>query len=147
MAARASATGWWIGLIARGTRGLVVADPKVGKSLLFLDLVICLATNQSFLGAKPYGRPVRCAVISREDGPDLLYFRLKALGLGRELSWPQIDPYISVNTWEQTSRFHIDNEDDVIEMAEWLKAENIEFTVIDVSEQTARRSQEGEQHR
>jgi hypothetical protein len=66
--------GDWLveGLIERGTRGLVVAPPKTGKSLLFLEMVLCLSTRQSFLGAKPYHRAVKCAVISREDGPRMV---------------------------------------------------------------------------
>ena len=122
------------GFIARGTRGLVTAAPKVGKSLLFLDLVTALATNQSFLGSKPYGKPVKCAIISREDGPSEVYFRLKALGKARGLSWSDIDPYVSVNTRAQSSQFNIDNQRDLEEMAKWLKADGAEFAVLDVLE-------------
>ena len=130
----ATAGGDWLvdGLIARGKRGLVVAAPKVGKSLLFLDLVTCLATNQSFLGSRPYGKTVKCAVISREDGPDLVHSRLQALGRGRGLSWEEIDRNVSVNTREQTARFNIDSQKDLVEMAEWLKADGTEFAVFDV---------------
>lgn len=120
------------GLIARGKRGLVVAPPKTGKSLLFCDLALCLATNQSFLGGKPYGRPVKCALISREDGPDELYFRLQALGAARGLDWSDIDRNLSVNTEKQSSQFRIDNPQHLSEMAEWLKADGAEFCIIDV---------------
>jgi hypothetical protein len=82
--------GDWLveGLIERGTRGLVVAPPKTGKSLLFLELVLCLSTRQSFLGAKPYHRAVKCAVICREDGPRMVYRRLKQLAAARNLGRP-----------------------------------------------------------
>ncbi len=126
--------GDWLvdGLIERGTRGLVVAPPKTGKSLLFLDMVLCLATGQRFLGARPYSRPVRCAVISREDGPSIVHRRLQQLAAGHGLSALDVDANIRVNTSKQSSQFKIDHEVDLREMAEWLKAERVEFCVLDV---------------
>jgi KaiC/GvpD/RAD55 family RecA-like ATPase len=119
-------------LIQRGTRGLIVAQPKTGKSLLMLDIAISLATQGRVLGLKPYHRPVRVAIISREDGPQLLIDRIKMLATGRNLSMRDIDRNIRVNTEEQSKRFHIDNQADLDEMAQWLKAEGIEFCIIDV---------------
>jgi len=84
------------------------------------------------LGLKPYYRPVRVAVISREDGPQLLIDRIKMLATGRNLSMREIDQNIRVNTEEQSKRFHIDNQADLDEMAQWLRAEQIEFVIIDV---------------
>jgi hypothetical protein len=102
--------GDWLveGLIERGTRDLVVAPPKTGKSLLFLELVLCLSTQESFLGAKPYHRSIKCAVISREDGPRMVSRRLKQLAAARNLSASQIDRNLLVNTEEQSARFKID---------------------------------------
>lgn len=119
-------------LIQRGTRGLVVAKPKCGKSLFMLDIAISLATQGRVLGLKPYHRPVRVAVISREDGPQLLIDRIKMLAVGRNLSMHEIDKNIRVNTEEQSKRFHVDNQADLDEMAQWLKVEQIEFCIIDV---------------
>lgn len=119
-------------LIQRGTRGLVVAQPKTGKSLFMLDIAISLATQGRVLGLKPYHRPVRVAVISREDGPQLLIDRIKMLALGRGLYMQEIDQNLRVNTEEQSRRFHIDNQADLDEMAMWLRAEKIEFCIIDV---------------
>jgi KaiC/GvpD/RAD55 family RecA-like ATPase len=130
----ADAAGDWLveGLIERGTRGLVVAPPKTGKSLLFLELVLCLSTRESFLGARPYHRPIKCAVISREDGPRMVSRRLKQLAAARNLSAPQIDRNLLVNTDEQSARFKIDRATDLNEMADWLKMMGVEFCVIDV---------------
>lgn len=126
--------GDWLvpGIIERGTRGLVVAPPKCGKSLLFLDMAVALASQQGFLGAVPYSRPVKCAIISREDGPDLVWRRLSQLASGRGVYMPQIDPYIRVNTVEQSANFHVDVQADLEEMASWLRAAEIEFVVVDV---------------
>ena len=120
------------GLIARGRRGLVVSAPKVGKSLLFCDLALCLGANRGFLGGKPYGKPVRTALISREDEADELFFRLQALGADKGLTWDEIDANITVNTRLQTSRFNINNAQERVEMAEWLKADKTELAVFDV---------------
>jgi KaiC/GvpD/RAD55 family RecA-like ATPase len=129
-----NADGDWLvhGLIERGTRGLVVAPPKTGKSLMFLELVVCLAGRQSFLGARPYHRPVKCAVISREDGPRMVARRLRQLASGHGLDERELDRNLLVNTVEQSERFKIDREEDVVEMADWLRVTGIEFCVIDV---------------
>lgn len=126
--------GDWLveGLIERGTRGLVVAPPKTGKSLLFLEMVLCLATQKSFLGARPYHRPVKCAVISREDGPTIVHRRLMQLGAARSLTLYDIDRNIVVNTAKQSASFKIDRQQDLDEMADWLKMMEVEFCVIDV---------------
>lgn len=126
--------GDWLvkGFIERGTRGLVVAPPKTGKSLLFLELVLCLAAQLRFLGADAYSRPLKCAVVSREDGPAMVYRRLKQLAAGHNIGAWDIDQNILVNTIEQSSRFKIDRDEDVREMADWLKMCGIEFCVIDV---------------
>lgn len=124
---------WLIeGMIERGQRGLVVAPPKCGKSLMFLDMVVSLASMTRFLGANPYPRPVRTAVISREDGPDLVKRRLMQLAAGRDLSLEEINQFIHVNTVKQSSSFHIDSQKELEEMAQWLRAAQIEFCVLDV---------------
>lgn len=120
------------GLIERGQRGLVVAPPKVGKSLMFLDMAVSLASMTRFLGANPYPRPVKTAIISREDGPELVKRRLSQLAAGRGLTLNDINPFIVVNTVRQSSSFHIDSQKEMEEMAEWLRAAQVEFCVIDV---------------
>lgn len=126
--------GDWLvdGLIERGTRGLVVAPPKTGKSLLFLEMVLCLATGRKFLGVRPYHRPVKCAVISREDGPTIVHRRLMQLAASRDLTAGDVDRNIVVNTEKQSDRFKIDRPGDVEEMGDWLKMMGVEFCVIDV---------------
>jgi KaiC/GvpD/RAD55 family RecA-like ATPase len=120
------------GLIERGQRGLVVAPPKVGKSIMFLDMCVSLASCTRFLGADPYFRPVKSAIISREDGPELVKRRLTQLAAGRGLSLEDVNSNILVNTVKQSSSFHIDSQKELEEMAEWLKAGKVEFCVVDV---------------
>lgn len=119
-------------LIRRGTRGLVVAPPKTGKSLFFLDIALALGCQRSVLSLTPYSRPVRVGIISREDGGQLVHDRLCALARGRNIDPLEVDRNIRVNTEKQSSRFKVDIDADLKEMAVWLKAEQIEFCVIDV---------------
>ena len=120
------------GLIERGQRGLVISPPKTGKSLLFLDMCVSLASQTRFLGVEPSNHPIRTAIISREDGPELVKRRLTQLAAGRGLSLEQVNQYILVNTVKQSSSFHIDSQKELEEMAQWLKAGRVEFCVVDV---------------
>lgn len=120
------------GLIERNTRGLIAGPPKTGKSLLFLDIALSLATNTSLFGMRPYGRQVKVAVVSREDGPDMVQERLYQLARGHMLPPSALDTHMLINTRQQSSSFKIDNPKDVREMADWLKMHEVEFCVIDV---------------
>lgn len=120
------------GLIERGSKGLIVAPPKTGKSLFFIEVAICLAANIGLLGRRSYGRRVKCAIISREDGSVVVKRRVQQLAAGHNLSLADLKRFLLVNTQQLTDRFHIDRDDDLQEMAEWLKCHGIEFAVIDV---------------
>jgi len=119
-------------LIAEKSKGLVVAKPKTGKSLFFLDIAVALATNTRVLSIPSKGRRVKVGVISREDGPELVYERLDALARGRGFRIHDLKDYIKVNTDAQTSSFMIDNQQHLDEMAAWIKAEGLEYCIIDV---------------
>jgi RecA-family ATPase len=119
-------------LFWRGAKGLFVAAPKTGKSLAVLDLAICLAHERSWMGFKPYQKPVRVAVISREDGPALVRSRLVQLANGRRLELDRLDENIWINTREQATSFQIDNPSDVAKLAKTLKENEIEVVFIDV---------------
>jgi len=58
----------------------------------------------------PYYRPVKSAIISREDGPELVKRRLTQLAAGRGLSLEDVNANILVNTVKQSSSFHIDSQ-------------------------------------
>lgn len=122
------------GLIERGTKGLVVARPKTGKSLLFLEIAVCLASGKGLFGGRPYIRPVKVAVVSREDGPEIVQDRLYQLAKGHGLDPKELDRNILINTHEQASSFNIQKDDDRKKMIDWLRAGKVEFCVIDVLE-------------
>ena len=60
---------------------LIVANPKAGKSLSVLDLLLSIATGTPWLGM-PIERRMRVAYISREDHPKTTMPRFKRLVAG-----------------------------------------------------------------
>ena len=108
------------GLIPVRTRGLMVADPKVGKSPLALDLALALASGSSWLGhIVPQRR--RVAVVSREDAPDETARRLDLLSKGSAVrstyNWGQI----WMNTMDQSPEYKLDNLEQVDALIRELK--------------------------
>jgi RecA-family ATPase len=119
------------GLIPVRTRGLMVADGKVGKSPLSLDLALALASGSAWLGhVVPKRR--RVAVISREDAPQETARRLKLLSAGTaartEYNWGQI----WLNTMDQSPLFHLDNFEHVEALIKELQMEQFDLVIFDV---------------
>ncbi len=69
----------WIveGVIQKGGNGIVTGEPKAGKSLLMMDLLLAVATGTPWLGFN-VSRRVKCALISREDYPGMTQQRTRA---------------------------------------------------------------------
>ena len=121
------------GVIQIGGNGMIAAEPKTGKSLAALDLLISLATGQPWLGRK-VPRRVRTAYISREDSPVLTKVRVQALLRGKGPFYNEEDPsgWLWVNTREQLGDFDVDNDEQLTNMALDLKERGVEFAVFDV---------------
>lgn len=122
----------WIlpGIIHRGAKGLFVAQPKAGKTMVALDLAVALSSGQPWLGVAPL-RQYRVAVVSREDGPSMTQHRLQQFARGRGLDFREM-PCLFVNTFAQRANFAIDNDADLEQLVAALKAEQIEFCIVDV---------------
>ena len=120
------------GVIQVGGNGMIAAEPKTGKSLASLDLLLSLATGKPWLGCK-IPRRIRTAYISREDSPMLTKVRVQALLRGKGLDSGE-DPsgWLWVNTREQLGDFDVDNDDQLQHMADDLKERGVEFAVFDV---------------
>jgi hypothetical protein len=118
------------GVIHRGAKGLIVAQPKAGKSLLALDLAVALPAGLPWLGIQPPA-PAKVGVVSREDGPGMTMFRIQQFALGRGLDFKAL-PGLFVNTFQQRSSFSIDSEVDVDDICKWIKHEGIELCIFDV---------------
>jgi hypothetical protein len=120
------------GVIHRGSKGLIVASPKAGKSMIALDLGVALACRQSWLGQPCLSRPVKTAIISREDGPGLTKKRVGQFARARNVDMQTLDEWLRFNTYEQKRSFSIESDADIEEIVKWLKQEAIEFCIFDV---------------
>jgi hypothetical protein len=118
-------------LIPVKTRGLMVADPKVGKSPLALDLALALASGSSWLG-HVVPRRRRVAVISREDSPMETARRLRLFAAGTEArgeyNWGQI----WLNTMDQSPLLHVDNPEQLDALIKELQMEQFDLAIFDV---------------
>lgn len=122
---------WFVpGVAQRGGKGMIVASPKAGKSMLALDLAVALSTGQEWLGfAIP--QQARVAVLSREDNASMTMLRLQQFARGRELDFANLS-HLHVNTFQQRARFAIDNDEDLAQLIETVKAFAIELVIFDV---------------
>ena len=118
------------GAIHRGAKGLIVAAPKAGKSMIALDLAISLSSGIPWIGIEPQTK-VKTGVVSREDAPGMTADRLKQLARGRDLDFYQL-PGLLVNTFQQRASFSIEREEDIEDICKWIKQEGIELCIFDV---------------
>lgn len=120
------------GIIERGANGFFVAVPKGGKSWAAADMLISLALGCPWLEFN-VPRPVRCALISREDNPSMTAWRLRHLfpskGSG---SIDLLRENLYVNSRKQSPEMMLDNPAQVSELIEEFKTRKIEFAVFDV---------------
>ncbi len=120
------------GVIHRGGKGLIVAAPKAGKSMIALDLAVALASQQSWLGQPCISRRVRTAVVSREDGPGMTKRRVAQFAAARRVTVDSLDAWMRFNTYEQKSAFSIQSDSDLEEIIRWIRQEQIELCIFDV---------------
>jgi hypothetical protein len=124
---------WLIdGVIQADANGIIAAEPKTGKSLAALDLLLSLACGQRWLG-RAVKRRVRSAYISREDSPLLTKARIAGFLRGKGID-AGVDPtgWLWCNTREQLADFNIDNDEHLRHMAHDLKEHGVEFAMLDV---------------
>jgi hypothetical protein len=126
-------TDWLIEeIVQRGANGFFCAVPKGGKSFAAIDMAISLATGCNWMG---FGipRPVKTALISREDNPGLTSWRLRHLFLGKpKANWELLKANLYVNTRAQSPELMLDNPELVQELTQALKRRGIEFALFDV---------------
>jgi hypothetical protein len=127
----APAVDWLMpGAIHRGAKGLIVAAPKAGKSMIALDLAVSLSSGLSWMGIEPQAK-VKTGVVSREDGPGMTMHRLEQFARGRGLDFHQL-PGLFVNTFQQRASFSIEDDGNVDDLCKWIKHEGIELCIFDV---------------
>lgn len=124
---------WMVdGVIERGANGFFAANPKTGKSWVAVDLAISLALGCDWLGfAIP--RPVKVALVSREDNPGLTAWRIKHLFASKECHAPGLlESNFYVNSRRQSPQLMLDNAEQVDELAKAMKSFEAEFAIFDV---------------
>jgi hypothetical protein len=127
------------GAIQPDANGIIAAEPKTGKSMAALDLLISLSSGKPWLG-RTIGRRIRTAYVSREDSPVLTKTRLSGLINGKSLGVDLTD-WMWINTREQLGSFDVDNDEHLLNMAHDLKERGVEFTVLDVLNRLHSRSE------
>jgi 5S rRNA maturation endonuclease (ribonuclease M5)/archaellum biogenesis ATPase FlaH len=119
------------GVIPVGTRGLMVADAKSGKTSVSLDLALALASGSSWLGHVVSKRR-RVAIISREDAPQETARRLRLLQAGSaaraEYNWGQV----WINTVAQSPEFLLNSTEEVDALIKELQMEQFDLAIFDV---------------
>jgi AAA domain/CHC2 zinc finger len=118
-------------LIQRGANGFICAPPKVGKSWLAVDLVLSLALGLPWAGFD-VRRPVRTALITREDNPALTRWRMDRLLAGKNRTTADLEGRLYVNSREQSPAFRLDESELFASMIAELKAVQPEFVILDV---------------
>jgi putative DNA primase/helicase len=124
----------WIieGVLERGANGAIVAEPKVGKSWLAVDMAICLALGVEFLGFR-VPRPVKVAYVSREDNPSLTAWRFRHLFAAKEPGNPSLlENNLWINTRQQSKQLLLDNTEQFSELIDDLGGVKPEFLILDV---------------
>lgn len=117
------------GVIQSGANGIVTGEPKAGKSLVMIDLMLALSTGTPWLGF-PVPRRVKCALVSREDYPGMTAQRIGALYRGT--SRPDFEGWSWINTRWQTPAFQLEDETHVGPLIAELKLRAAEFACFDV---------------
>jgi putative DNA primase/helicase len=119
------------GVIQRGSNGFFCSLPKVGKSWASCDLALSLALGLPWLGFE-VPRPVKTALVTREDNPALTKWRMKHLLEGKNRTMVELESNLYVNSREQSPQFRLDRADLLGPMIAGLKAIKPEFVILDV---------------
>src|SRR6185437_15226034 len=117
-------------VIERGANGIIVAEPKVGKSWLAIDLALCLALGTDFLGFR-VPRPVKVAFVSREDNPPLTAWRIRHLFADKMPENPDLlESNLWINTRQQSKQLLLDIPEQMAELLADLRIVKPEFLIL-----------------
>lgn len=88
---------WVDGLIVRDEPGMVLGEPKVGKTLIVEDLALCMAAGlPDFCGRVIYGRP-RVLLMTREDSDRTTRSRLWQIARARGIQHTDLAGWLDVD--------------------------------------------------
>jgi putative DNA primase/helicase len=119
------------GVIERGANGLFIGRPKAGKSPAALDLAIAMASGQKWLDFF-ITKPLRVALVSREDHVNLTARRAMKYRLHRNLTLEGLDGKLYINAKGMCPKIMLDEPTEVAALIADLKRYQTEFLILDV---------------
>lgn len=125
-------TNWLIeGVIQAEGNGIVMGDPKAGKSLSVVDLIVCMISGTPWHKCNVKER-VRVGLVTREDAPGLTKKRIQRLIRGKQLAHLDLDNWLWINSREQTKSFDICEDADFKRLVRDFKREECRIVFFDV---------------
>jgi len=125
-------TNWLIeGVIQKEGNGIIMGDPKAGKSLATVDMIIHLIAGAPWHGCE-IKDPIRVGLITREDAPGLTKKRIQRLLKGNGFNTTYLKDRLWVNSREQTKTFDIRNDHDFETLTRDFRDRKCEIVFFDV---------------
>lgn len=125
-------TDWIVeGAIQREGNGIIMGDPKAGKSLSVTDLILSMISGTPWHGCAVPNR-VKVGLVTREDAPGLTKKRLQRLMSGKGIVPSQVEGMLWVNSRDQTKTFDILNDNDFEVLSREFKDRGCEIIFFDV---------------
>ncbi len=125
-------TDWLIeGVLQADGNGIIMGDPKAGKSLMTMHMIVHLISGTPWFGCN-VKRRVRVGLVTREDAPGLTKKRMLRMLKGSPLATYELDNWLWVNSREQTKTFDIQNERDFSTLVRDFRKQRCEIVFFDV---------------
>ena len=127
-----SETNWLIeGVLQAEGNGVLMGDPKAGKSLLLLHMIIHLISGTPWFGCAVKER-VKVGLVTREDAPGLTKKRLLRLIAGQKLATMDLENWLWVNSREQTKTFDVQSDGEFKALVRDFRAQGCKIVFFDV---------------
>lgn len=115
---------WCDGLVARNQPGLILGEPKIGKTLVIEDLAVCLAAGLPEFCGRPIYQRARVLLMTREDADDTTRARLWQLARGRGVAHQDFVDWLEI---DGTTPLYLDSPEDVTAFKETLARFDVVF--------------------
>jgi putative DNA primase/helicase len=131
-AAEAETTVDWLveGVIPRAGNGIIGGHPKAAKSFSSLDLAMAASCGVPWMGLR-IPKPIKTAIVSREDEVGLTRRRIKKL-IGGRREYLRLENQMLVNTRHHQADFKVTRDDHMDALIEQLGRFGAELVVLDV---------------
>ena len=113
------------GLLPEGGKLMVAGQPKVGKSILVLEMAMELSEGKPFLGVFPVSGPRKVALIQAEIAPS--FFNLRLSQAAKVFANGHMDNFYLL----QTCEYKLDNDNDVVIIRDALDKVRPDVLMVD----------------